>query len=91
MKTIFDHNPSSDELKSLFNFNEINQTMIYGFSIVPIKKDDYDNIASNDEKLLDLAQLLEHRGQNEEAKKIWAKIPDIERQYRGGFDYEIRK
>jgi hypothetical protein len=86
MKTIFDNKPTNQELKELFSFDENSNTMAYGFSIVPLTVEDYVRITSSEEKLLDLAQLFELRGDQIAADKIWKQIPDIESQYRGGFD-----
>lgn len=87
METIFDYNPTDEELVELFGYDKQTESMAYGFSVflLPIKTYDQEN--SNDGKLLDLAKLLELRGLQEAAKEIWANIPDIESQYRSGFDY----
>lgn len=91
MKTIFDYEPSDKELKELFGFDNEADTMAYGFSIFPLPNKDYDRENDDEGKLLDLAKLFEYRGQKEQAAEIWAKIPDVARQYRGGFDYKINQ
>ncbi len=89
METIFDYDPSVKELVQLFSYNEKENTMCYGFSVLPELISRYDDIATEEEKLLDMAKLFELRGDVEKASTIWKKIPDIEQQYRLGFDYNI--
>lgn len=84
--TLFDYTPTNAELVELFGFDEKANAMAYGFSIVALPIKEYDDRTTKEEKLLDIAQLLELRGEQEEAAAIWKQIPDIERQYRGGFD-----
>lgn len=86
METIFDYNPTKEELVELFGYDEANNTMAYGFAIWQLPIDEYANNTSDEEKLLDLAKLHELRNETQKAKSLWAQIPDIERQYRGGFD-----
>ncbi|WP_231464736.1 hypothetical protein [Pedobacter sp. Leaf132] len=90
MKTIFDYKPTQEELKELFSYNETERTMTYGFSIIPIDKHHYISIVNAEEALFDIAQLLELRSDSVEARKIWKQIPEIEKQYRAGFDNNIR-
>ncbi|RZJ83795.1 MAG: hypothetical protein EOO20_22170 [Chryseobacterium sp.] len=91
MKTIFDYNPTNRELVELFGFDEVSNSMAYGFCVLLLPVERYDDVNPDDAKLLDLAKLFEHRGMKKEAAAIWSKIPDIERQYKGGFDYEQLK
>jgi len=86
METIFDHNPTDAELKELFSFNKSENTMCYGFSVIPLPIDRYDSVASSNEKKLDLALLFELRGNQAKADEIWAVIPEIEREYKCGMD-----
>jgi hypothetical protein len=86
MKTIFEYAPTIEELVDLFGYNEKTDAMAYGFSIVALPVKEYDARTTKEEKLLDVAQLLELRGQRDEAIAIWKQIPDVERQYRSGFD-----
>jgi len=89
MKTIFDYNPSEKELIELFGFDKRSDSMAYGFSVFLLPNKNYEKENTDDGKLLDIAKLLEFRGQKEEAADIWVQIPDIERQYRSGFDYQV--
>lgn len=89
MKTIFDYNPTDKELKELFGFDRKTDSMAYGFSIFPLPNKDYEKENDDEGRLLDLAKLFEYRGQTNEAAEIWAKIPDVARQYRGSFDYKV--
>lgn len=84
--TLFDYTPTTAELVELFGYDEKANAMAYGFSIIALPIKEYDDRTTKEEKLLDIAQLLELRGKHEEAAAIWKQIPDIERQYRGGFD-----
>lgn len=84
--TLFDYTPTNAELVELFGYDEKANAMAYGFSIVALPIKGYNDRTTKEEKLLDIAQLLEFRGKQEEAAAIWKQIPDIERQYRGGFD-----
>ncbi|PPL04938.1 hypothetical protein [Parapedobacter indicus] len=86
MKTIFDYNPTKKELVELFGLDEASNTAAFGFSVVRAPVSEYQRTVTSGEKLLDLAQLLELRGLDDQAAEIWKQIPDIERQYRGGFD-----
>lgn len=86
MKTLFDYTPTNAELVELFGFDEKANAMAYGFSIVALPVKEYDARTTAEERLLDVAQLLELRGQRDEAIAIWKQIPDVERQYRSGFD-----
>ncbi|MFC4213043.1 hypothetical protein ACFOWA_17740 [Pedobacter lithocola] len=87
MKTIFDYNPTESELIELFGFDKETDTMAYGFLVFKLPIKNYDKENSEDGKLLDLALLFEKRKLLNEANAIWKQIPDIEKQYRGGFDY----
>lgn len=86
MKTIFDYKPTDKELAELFRYDKDSEMMVYGFSIVPQPIDTYNASTSKEEKILDLAQLLELRGQQSEADALWEQIPEIALQYRHGFD-----
>jgi len=90
MKTIFDYNPTQEELIDLFGLDKESDSMAYGFSVFLLPNKTYDQENSEEGKLLDLAKLFEFRGLESEAKEIWAKIPDVERQYRGGIDHTIK-
>jgi hypothetical protein len=89
MKTIFDFSPTDAELLELFGYNKESDSMAYGFSVFSLPNKDYKKENNRDGMLLDLAKLFELRGQQKEAADIWVQIPDIERQYRSGFDYEV--
>ena len=89
METIFKYQPTPEELIELFSFDKETDMMSYGFSIIPLPISDYSK-STDEEKLLDLAKLFELRGESLLSKEIWKQIPDIERQYRGGFDYNIQ-
>lgn len=89
MKTIFDFNPTEIELKELFGFNTETDSMSYGFSIIPQPNSEYSTTTSTEEKILDIALLLELRGEQKVANEFWSKIPDVARQYRHGFDNQI--
>lgn len=89
MKTLFDYNPTDSELKELFGFDKESNSMAYGFSIMNLPIVDYLKNTSGEERILDVALLLEHRGDIDSASKLWAKIPLVEEQYRGGFDNRI--
>jgi hypothetical protein len=80
MKTIFDYNPTDTELTELFDYDEAAQTLSPGFTVFRKPVADYNNI-NDDEKLLDVAKLLEYRGETDAAAVIWAKIPDLHRQW----------
>ncbi|WP_374164841.1 hypothetical protein [Arcticibacter sp. MXS-1] len=85
METIFTFNPTDKELHHLFSYNCADNTLAGGFSIIPGPRDDYEAVKSEEEKVFDIAKLLEYRG-DERAKEYWAKIPEIELEYRWGFD-----
>ncbi|WP_316851183.1 hypothetical protein [Pedobacter agri] len=88
METIFDYNPTDEELVKLFDYDRQSDSMSYGFSVFSLPNKDYDKENSDEGKLFDIAKLLELRGMKKEASTIWSKIPDVQRQYKGGFDYE---
>ncbi|WP_374166540.1 hypothetical protein [Arcticibacter sp. MXS-1] len=85
MKTIFDFNPTNEEMFDLFSYDKDARTLICGFSVLPVPLERYQESASDKGKIFDIALLLEHRN-DPKAKKYWAKIPDIEQQYRWEFD-----
>jgi len=76
MNTIFEINPTDEELKALFSYDPQTESMTYGFSIIPAKKQAYEKLVSEDEAILDLTQLLELRGYQATADKLWNHIPD---------------
>jgi len=90
MKTIFDYNPTDNELVELFGFDKKSDSMAYGFSVFLLPVADYLNENSAEGKLLDVAKLLDLRGLTQEALEIWKQIPDIARQYKCGFDFIIK-
>lgn len=88
MKTIFDYNPTDAELTELFFYDPSDKQLIPGTKLFPVPASSYDSI-SDDEKKLDVAQLLEYRGERDAAAQLWAQIPDLHRQWKGGFDNEM--
>ena len=88
METIFNFNPSDKELSELFAYDKKAGTLNPGFSVVPVLKEDYQSSVSENEAIMDIAQLLEYRNDTQ-AKEYWQRIPEIERQYRGGFDNQL--
>jgi len=88
MKTIFNYDPTDAELVELFGYDAQGMTLTAGTSVFPKPVAEYNNI-SDEEKLLDIAQLLELRGQKAAAAELWGQIPDLHFQWRCGFDYQM--
>lgn len=87
METIFDFNPSDDELIDILGYNQQTreiQLPLWG-GVVSVNK--YNSSVSNEGRIFNIALLLESRN-DERAKEYWSQIPDIELQYRLGFDDE---
>lgn len=85
METIFDFNPSDDELIDILGYNQQTreiQLPLWG-GVVSVNK--YNSSVSNEGRIFNIALLLESRN-DERAKEYWAQIPEIEQQYRLGLD-----
>lgn len=75
METIFDYNPTKEELVELFGYDEANNTMAYGFAIRQLPIDGYANNTSDEKKLSDLATLHELRNETQKAKSLLGENP----------------
>lgn len=84
MKTIFDYNPTSDELKAI-GFDSFVTAGALGYTGA-MTKDIYMQKVPQDKAIFDTALLLEHRDQD--ASELWAQIPELYDEYVRGFDYE---
>lgn len=84
METIFGLRITEPEMRQLFGYDKASNSMTYGFSVFRLPLEDYTEINSTDGILLDLALLFEHKNLQNEAEKVWSRIPDIKRQYKGG-------
>ncbi|HMZ45990.1 MAG TPA: hypothetical protein PLU36_04240 [Chitinophagaceae bacterium] len=70
MDTIFDYNPTEQELVGLFYKTE----------------NEYKQNTSNDMIIADLAILFADRNQPQKANEYWAKIPELHQEFLLGFD-----
>lgn len=85
MSTIFDYNPTPDELEAI-GFDSLVTLSALSY-IGTMTREVYLERVPLDKAILDIAILHEHRGQD--ASSFWAQIPDLHDQYVRGFDYEL--
>ncbi|WP_160111031.1 hypothetical protein [Dysgonomonas sp. Marseille-P4361] len=84
MKTIFDYNPTSDELKAIGFYSFVTSGAL-GYA-GEMTKEVYMQKVPQDKAIFDTALLLEYR--NQDASELWAQIPEMHDEYVRGFDYE---
>ena len=87
-KTIFDYNPTKQELYEL-GFGGFSTFLSTG--ITSITKEQYIEKIPADRALFDIAVLLEIRGETDKANDIWAQIPELHTEYKLGFDNEQKE
>lgn len=85
MKTIFDYNPTTDELNEI-GFNSFVTLAALGVADV-MTKDIYIQKVPQDKAIFDTALLFEYR--NQDASEFWNQIPELYNEYVRGFDYEL--
>lgn len=87
METIFDFNPTDTELIDILGYNNKTDELYLPLSEGIATINEYATIVSNEGRIFNIAVLLESRN-DERSKEYWSQIPDIELQYRLGFDDE---
>ncbi|OJV50523.1 MAG: hypothetical protein BGO31_14265 [Bacteroidetes bacterium 43-16] len=86
METIFDFNPTGNELKAI-GIDSLNLSMRHGVEVSdPITDNNYK--VSQEDAYFDIALLLEYRNDKDRAAEYWAMIPDRHSEYLLGFDFE---
>lgn len=82
MQTIFDYNPTNDELNAIGFFSF--PTMISLCHVGEVTKEIYLSNIAPDKAIFDIAILHEHRKQD--AATYWSQIPELHAEYVRGFD-----
>lgn len=89
METIFDHNPTQQELNDL-RFDALSFCQKFGIDLATeLTKDLYLEHITQQNAYYDIACLFEFRGDLETAEKYWSKLPSHIRYDGLGNDYSI--
>lgn len=82
-ETIFDHSPTIGELQDIFAYDQANETICHGCTLVPMALDDYKNgYMVKDLRCFDIALLYFYRGDSKMASKYFAEAPGLYQEFR---------